>query len=450
MKVFVVDANHKPILPCHPAIARQLLSAGKAAVLRAQPFTIILKREVEDEPRALRLKLDPGSKVTGIALVDEECKRVVFAAELTHRGAKIKSDLEARKAQRSARRQRKTRYRKPRFMNRRSAIREGLKAPSLLHRVFTIETWVRRLRKFAPVGSISMELVKFDTQAMVNAEISGVEYQQGELAGYEVREYLLEKWQRACAYCGVTSVPLQIEHIQPKSKGGSNRVSNLTLACEPCNSKKSDRPAKDFLKSKPTVLAKIISLAQAPLKDAAAVNATRCKLFETLKETGLPLECGTGGRTKFNRKRNGHAKAHWLDAANVGASTPEGLQADRVAPLMIKAMGHGTRQMCNADKFGFQRTSPKFGSSIRGFRTGDLVCAKVMTGKYRGVYFVRLSKIDTRGSCGISAKGLKFSTNFKNLIHRQRADGFSYACGKNIKNRRASRERSSSGILWKR
>ena len=427
MKVFVVDANHKPLLPCHPTIARQLLSAGKAAVLRAQPFTIILKREVEAEPRALRLKIDPGSKTTGIALVDDEKKRVVFAAELTHRGQTIKNDLEARKGQRRARRQRKTRYRKPRFLNRRSAIREGLKAPSLLHRVFMIETWVKRLRKFAPIESISMELVKFDTQAMVNPEISGVEYQQGELAGYEVREYLLEQWERACAYCGVTSVPLQIEHIQPKSKGGTNRVSNLTLACEPCNTKKSDRPAKEFLKSKPTVLAKILAQAKAPLKDAAAVNATRWKLFETLKATGLPIECGTGGRTKFNRKRNGHKKAHWLDAANVGASTPEGLQADRVAPLMIKAMGHGTRQMCSADKFGFPRTSSKFGSSLHGFRMGDLIQAKVATGKYRGVHYGRLASIRASGMFDVAVGDLKFTTSFKNLIQRQRADGFAYA-----------------------
>lgn len=427
MKVFVMDANRKPLLPCHSAIARQLLKAGKAAVLRAQPFTIILKREVDATPEPLRLKLDPGSKVTGIAIVDDVRKRVVFAAELTHRGQRIKRDLEARKAQRRSRRQHKTRYRKSRFMNRRSAIREGLKAPSLLHRVFTIETWVRRLRKFAPIGSLSMEFVKFDTQAMVNAEISGVEYQNGTLAGFEVREYLLEKWQRACAYCGVTEVPLQIEHIQPKSKGGTNRVSNLTLACEPCNTKKGDRPAKEFLKSKPIVLAKILAQSKAPLKDAAAVNATRWKLFETLKATGFPVECGTGGRTKFNRKRNGHVKAHWLDAANVGASTPQGLCADRVSPLAIKAIGHGTRQMCNNDKYGFPRTVAKFGSSLYGFRNGDLIQAKIINGKYFGSYFGRIVGVRNDGRLNILCNDLKFSTNLKNINKCQMADGYSYS-----------------------
>lgn len=73
---------------------------------------------------------------------------------------------------------------------------------------------------------------------MENPEISGVQYQQGTLQGYEVRQYLLEKWSRKCTYCGVENVPLQIEHIQPLAKGGSDRVSNLCLACEKCNTKK--------------------------------------------------------------------------------------------------------------------------------------------------------------------------------------------------------------------
>jgi hypothetical protein len=76
------------------------------------------------------------------------------------------------------------------------------------------------MAKFAPKTSVSIELVKFDTHAMHNPDILGVQYQQGTLAGYEVREYLLEKWHRQCAYCGAVNVPLQIEHIVPKAKGG--------------------------------------------------------------------------------------------------------------------------------------------------------------------------------------------------------------------------------------
>jgi len=140
-----------------------------------------------------------------------------------------------------------------------------------------------------------MELVRFDMQKMQNAEITGIEYQQGELQGYEVKEYLLEKFNRKCAYCGKTDIPLEIEHIIPKARGGSNRVSNLTISCRPCNIKKGSQTAEEF--GHPEVQAQALK----PLKDAAAVNATRWKLYGTLKATGLPVEVGTGGITKYNR-----------------------------------------------------------------------------------------------------------------------------------------------------
>ena len=126
--------------------------------------------------------------------------------------------------------------------------------PSLASRVSNIVTWVNRLRRYVPVTGISQELVKFDTQAMLAPEISGIEYTQGELAGYEIRQYLLEKWGRKCAYCGVENTPLEVEHIHPKSKGGSSRVSNLTIACRNCNLAKGDRDIKDFLSGEPDIL----------------------------------------------------------------------------------------------------------------------------------------------------------------------------------------------------
>jgi hypothetical protein len=136
---------------------------------------------------------------------------------------------------------------------------------------------------------------------MQNAEISGVEYQQGELAGYEVREYLLEKFNRKCAYCAATDTRLEIDHVHPRSRGGSNRVSNLALACHSCNQAKGNQDIKDFLLGKPDVIKRVLAKIKKPLADAAAVNATRWVLFEQLKSTGLPVETGTGGQTKFNR-----------------------------------------------------------------------------------------------------------------------------------------------------
>jgi hypothetical protein len=196
-KVFVLDTNLRPLDPVHHGYARILLSRGKAAVYKRYPFTILLKIEVkEPEVQPLRIKLDPGSKVTGIAIVNDATGEVVFAAELTHRGQKIKAALDDRRAVRRSRRQRKTRYRQPRFTNRKNKKR-GWLPPSLESRISNVLTWVHRLSRSCPITAISMELVKFDMQLMENAEITGVQYQQGDLAGYEAREYLLEVRQEA-------------------------------------------------------------------------------------------------------------------------------------------------------------------------------------------------------------------------------------------------------------
>jgi hypothetical protein len=169
-----------------------MLKRGQAAVFRRYPFTIILNKGLpHGEVEGLRLKLDPGSKITGLVLVEEKSGQVVFAAELSHRGQQIRDSLRSRRALRRARRHRKTRYRAPRFHNRRR--RDGWLPPSLMHLVHTIITWVSRLQKYAGITAVSTGLARFDTQALQNPEISGVEYQQGTLAGYEVREYLLEK-----------------------------------------------------------------------------------------------------------------------------------------------------------------------------------------------------------------------------------------------------------------
>lgn len=252
-KVFVIDTNKHPLNPVHPGRARLLLKAGKASVYRRYPFTIVLKSTIaHPEVEPLRIKIDPGSKVTGIAIVNDASGEVVFAAELAHRGQVIKMRLDDRRAVRRSRRQHHTRYRKPRFDNRRRHA--GWLPPSLESRIANILTWVNRLRKWCSIAAISMELVKFDLQKMENPEVSSVQYQQGTLAGYELREYLLEKWQRKCAYCSAENVPLQVEHIQPRAKGGSNRVSNLCLACEPCNTRKGTQDIRTFLAKKPEVL----------------------------------------------------------------------------------------------------------------------------------------------------------------------------------------------------
>jgi 5-methylcytosine-specific restriction endonuclease McrA len=418
--VFVLDTNRKPLSPCKPGVARSLLNAGKAAVFKRFPFTIILNKEVEATPEPIELKLDPGSKVTGIAL--KQGDKIVFGAELTHRGQVIKASLESRRSIRRGRRNRHTRYRQARFLNR--TCTKGWLAPSLHHRVETTMTWVERLCKVAPIGSVVQELVRFDLQQMENPEISGIEYQQGELQGYEVREYLLNKWDRKCTYCSVENVPLQVEHIHPKAKGGSNRISNLCLACEKCNLKKGTHNIEQFLAKKPDLLNRIKAQAKRPLKDAAAVNSTRWALFNRLEETGLPVSTGSGGLTKFNRTRLGLPKTHWLDAACVGPVNSLAVLISK--PLLIKATGHGSRQMCRTDKFGFpSRYVPQF-KFVRGFQTGDIVKAVVTTGKKVGEYVGRVA-VRSTGSFNIADElGLIQGISHKCCKIVQRKDGYGY------------------------
>ena len=369
----------------------------------------------------LRLKFDPGSKTTGIAIINDMRGQVVAAAEITHRGQQIRDRLVARRAVRHSRRSRHTRYRPARFDNRRRP--DGWLAPSLESRIQNILTWTARLQRLCPIAAVSMELVKFDTQLMQHADISGVEYQQGELAGYEVREYLLEKWNHTCAYCGATHVPLQIEHITPKARGGSNRVSNLTLACEPCNTAKGTRTAAEFGN------VELQTKAKQPLKDAAAVNTTRWRLYERLQATGLPVETGSGGRTKWNRTQQGLPKSHWLDAACVGASTPVMLRTAGVVPLLIKASGRESRQMCRMDKYGFPRTSAKGHRTVKGFQTGDLVRSIVPSGSKVGTYVGRVA-VRGSGSFNITtAQGTIQGISYRHCQSIQRADGYGYTNG---------------------
>jgi 5-methylcytosine-specific restriction endonuclease McrA len=418
--VLVVDHERRPCAPVHPGRARHLLNRGRAAVWLRYPFTIILTAgERAEESAPLRMKIDPGSKMTGLALVNDTTGHVVWAAELAHRGEQVKARLDQRRACRRSRRQRHTRYRPARFLNRRRRV--GWLPPSLESRIANVVTWVNRLRCWCRVGAPSLELVKFDTQLLQNAEISGLEYQQGTLAGYEIREYLLEKFGRKCAYFKATNVPLQIEHIVPKVRHGSHRVSNRTIACKPCNDAKGTRTAEEF--GYPQIQAQ----AKQPLRDAAAVNATRWALYHRLTALGLPLETGTGGETKWNRTRRELPKTHWMDAACVGASTPAPLRVAGIVPLCITATGHHSRQMCRTDAQGFPDKSAKATSVVGGLRTGDIVRAVVPASSVKaGVYVGRIA-VRATGSCNITtARGTVQGVHVRYCRPLQRSDGYRY------------------------
>jgi len=425
MAVFVLDKNQTPLMPCSEKRARQLLTSGRARVHRMRPFTIrLVDRKAEDSIlQPIRLKIDPGSKGTGIALVrvSEVRQTVLTLMELKHRGADIRDALLQRAGFRRRRRG-KLRFREKRFCNRRKP--EGWLAPSLQHRVDTTMTWTNRLRRLAPITSVDMELVRFDTQLLENPDISGVEYQQGTLAGYEVREYCLEKWGRQCMYCDKQGVPLQVEHIVPKASGGSNRPSNLGIACDPCNDAKAARPVEEFVRD-PKRLARIKATMQTPLRDAAAVNATRWILLGALKLTRLPIATATGGRTKWNRSRLGIPKTHALDAACVG--TVDEIAGWRQPTLHVACTGRGRYKRTLLDKNGFPRGRYMHEKRKYGFATGDLVRAHTLSGKHAGVYVGRVA-IRASGNFKITtASSVVQAINHRYIRLLQRADGYGYS-----------------------
>ncbi|MBD2035322.1 HNH endonuclease [Leptolyngbya sp. FACHB-321] len=421
--VFLLNADLTPLNMVHPARARELQDQGKAAVFCTYPYTLVLQQQVLNPTlQSYRLKIDPGSKFTGFAI--QQGADIVFRMELKHRGLGISVGLTKRAGFRRRRRSRNLRYRKARF-NR--CKPPGWLAPSLSHRVQTVSTWIKRFSRYCPIVTLEIEQVRFDLQQLQNPEISGLDYQQGTLAGYEVREYLLEKWQRQCAYCGAKDTPLQIEHIHPKSRGGSDRVSNLCLACEPCNTKKGNQDVGDFLAGKPDVLKRVLAQAKAPLKDAAAVNSTRFAIVSMARQHCSDIRCWTGGRTKFNRCQQGLAKSHSLDAACVGESGAK-VNILTAQPLLVDCKGQGSRQSRRVNASGFPAVKqPK--AVYTHVRTGDVVAfvltkdrKHVKQGKYT-------SRVRTPTAKGFEVLLNGFRVELSSMIgvkFKHKQDGYAY------------------------
>ena len=215
---------------------------------------------------------------------------------------------------------------------------------------------------------------------------------------------------------------LNVDHLVPRSRGGSNRASNLVCACRKHNEEKGAMSLEEYSSLRGVDFSPIKAQAKAPLKDAAAVNATRWALFNRLKALDLPIERGSGGLTKFNRARRDLPKAHWIDAACVGGETPEKLDVVNVQPLRIKATGHGSRQMRRTDKYGFPKTHRTRKAMFEGFQTGDIVKAEIPKGKFAGRHLGRLSAVRQRPSFTLNG----FDVHPRHLKRIHRSDGFNY------------------------
>lgn len=175
--VFVLNKDKTPLNPCHNGKAKWLLDNNYAVVHKIQPFTIRLKKKVTNPNlKDYTLKIDPGSKTTGLAI--NNGSQVAFLANLHHRADTIKQNLQTRREHRRFRRS-QLKYREKRFDNRKRG--DNWLPPSVDSIVNNIKTWVQRLKKLCPISKVVVEMVRFDTQKMQNPEIEGIEYQQGTL-----------------------------------------------------------------------------------------------------------------------------------------------------------------------------------------------------------------------------------------------------------------------------
>ncbi len=230
----------------------------------------------------------------------------------------------------------------------------GWLAPSIDHKLQTHIRLIEKLKKILPIYDIIIEVASFDQQKMKNPEISGIEYQQGELQGYEIREYLLEKFHRTCVYCGKTGVPLEIEHLTPRSRDGPDTVNNLAISCHECNQKKNNLTAEEF------GYPDLRKSALMPLRDAAFMNTVRWKLTQL---TGADHTFGY--ITKKNRISLGLDKSHANDAFVIARGTNQ----VRVSQYTISQRRRNNRSL-QINRKGFR---PSIRRKRYGFQPGDIV-----------------------------------------------------------------------------
>jgi hypothetical protein len=353
MLVFVLNKHGKPLMPTTSAKARHLLNIGQAVVVKLTPFTIQMLYGSSGYKQDVTLGVDAGYATVGYSAVTTD--KELIAGELTLR-SDIKRLLEKRAMYRRTRRGRKW-HREPRFDNR--GIPKGWLAPSILHKLRSHIALIEKLKSIFPITRIIVEIASFDTQKMQNPEISGVEYQQGELQGYEVREYLLVKFNHKCAYCGKKDAPLEIEHIVPKSRGGSDRVSNLTIACHECNQKKGNQTAEEF--GHPKIQRK----AKESLKATAFMNFVRSRIVDLLN-----CDQTYGYITKHDRIELGLPKSHATDAFVIAGGNGQMQSSHQVIGKQVRLQN---RSLYKANFLKGGRLKRNTVKEVKGFRRYDKV-----------------------------------------------------------------------------
>ena len=302
--VYVLHQNGQPLMPTkNHAKVRRLLKQQKAKVIRRCPFTIQLMYDTKQHTQPITLGVDAGSKYIGLSATTKET--VLYEAQVELRNDIVEL-LSTRRENRRTRRNRKTRYRKARFLNRVHSKNKCWLAPSIEHKIQTHLSVVEKVHKILPVSKIIVETASFDIQKIKNPSISGTDYQNGEqLDFWNTREYVFYRDGHTCQCCKGKSKDkiLNIHHIESRKIGG-DAPNNLITLCETCH--------KKYHKGEIT-LPKAIKRGIV-FKDATFMGVMRWSFYNRLKEIYLKVSMTYGYITKNTRITNALPKDHSIDA----------------------------------------------------------------------------------------------------------------------------------------
>lgn len=370
----VLDQHGKPLMPTtRLGKVYRLLKTQKAHIVSYEPFTIQLDYEPDTHIiQPMTLGVDSGAIHSGYSVANEQ--REFYSSEVIARD-NISYRISDRRMYRQNRRYRKTRYRKPRFNNRKNK-KKGWLPPSLEQKVAVQLNEIDHLHRHFPIETIIVEVAEFNIQKIKNPDISGKDYQQGTLQGYNIRNYLLEKHGRKCFYCDKEVSNFEVEHMIPKAKGGSNRIDNLTLSCHSCNQKKGTLTAEEFIKQtlpaeKVAKKLKQLSKEKRLFKYMAHMNATRWTLYDAINDKYPNVKMTYGYITKYNRIQAGLPKAHHIDAKCITGFA----QVPSFDTTVVKMkMRRHNRQLHRATfSKGHVRKAASLPTVMFGFRLYDIV-----------------------------------------------------------------------------
>jgi len=321
MRVYVVNKNGNPLMPCKPAKARHLLRDGKAKVINRKPFTIQLLWDCAENVQEVRCGIDKGCKITGVACVGNG--EILFSASIKHRNpvavqqkdGSTKTFVKVRAERRRSRRHRHRWHRKPRFNNRASSKRSGRLPPTIKMNVMEVVRVIKQIP--LPISSIIVEDVTVDVRRLSNPTVKGSEYQRSNRLDENLRLACLIRDNFTCQKCGKKEVKLEAHHIVWTSKGGKDSIYNLITLCENCHDKvhKTGESGKVKLKGKTTKGHGKVITGMDGFRDKTAQRTMQGKtlMYQELGKIA-PLSRVYGYQTAEFRKACDFPKEHRIDA----------------------------------------------------------------------------------------------------------------------------------------